>query len=159
MCLCHIIVSIVWITGNLIFSKIQRKWLPLLHCGSKKTRQLWRTITTTQFSRRASRSQHIHIHTLDIRYGTPHVYKYPRITEKKLTTPMLNYTSLYRNAYLRPQLLRTTPLDAIFLLPVWRKSSPNLHSLSLTPISRSRCYSTSSNWQMVQDRAMVTMAD
>ena len=24
---------------------------PQLHCGSKKTRQLWRTITTTQFSR------------------------------------------------------------------------------------------------------------
>ena len=23
---------------------------PKLHCGSKKTRQLWRTITTTQFS-------------------------------------------------------------------------------------------------------------
>jgi len=89
------------------------------------------TVLHFQPAGRASRSQHIHIRTLDIRYGTTHVYQYPRITVKKLTTPMLNSTFLYRNAYLRPQLFRTTPLDAIFLLPVWRKSSPNLHSLSL----------------------------
>ena len=35
--------------ANIVSVQLHR--LYYIHCGSKKTRQLWRTITTTQFSR------------------------------------------------------------------------------------------------------------
>jgi len=34
-----------------IHAQMKILFTPYIHCGSKKTRQLWRTITTTQFSR------------------------------------------------------------------------------------------------------------
>ena len=57
---------------------------------------------------------------------------------------------------IEPQLLwkaNRKPHSSFWMVPLWMTLS------DLTPISRSRYYSTSNNSKMVQDRAIFTMAD